>query len=98
MPNRIAKPQPPISMQTQTDSIILIPPTHEQSIYSFHIEEPLVTRFVEFLGQKGLKPWRPPVPLEKAGPNGEPLIEVDVESPSTQAMMEQLITEFLGDD
>ncbi|HEY1082795.1 MAG TPA: hypothetical protein VGE29_11060 [Prosthecobacter sp.] len=81
-----------------TDPIILIPPTHEQSVYSFHVEEPLVTRFVEFLAQKGLSPWRPPVPLEKTGPNDEPLIQVDVESPATQAMMEDLKREFLKGD
>ncbi len=78
-----------------SDSIILIPPTHEQSVHSFHIEEPLLSRFLEFLSGKGLSPWKPPVELDKNSENGEPLIQVDVESKSTPAMMEDLKKEFL---
>ncbi|SKB01000.1 hypothetical protein SAMN02745166_03281 [Prosthecobacter debontii] len=81
-----------------TDPIILIPPTHEQSVYGFHVEERLLTRFLEFLEQKGLSPWRPPVPLDKNDANEQPLIQVDVESKATQAMMEDLKTEFLSQE
>lgn len=81
-----------------SERIILIPPTHEQSVYSFHIEKPLLSRFVEFLAGKGLSPWKPPVDLDKISENNEPLVQVDVESKSTHAMMEDLKKEFLGQE
>ncbi len=85
-------------MNTSAFPIVLIPPTHEQSVHTFHVEEPLVTRFVEHLAQKGLTPWRPPSPLEKDSPDGAQLIQVEVETTSTQAMLQNLIDEFLGDE
>lgn len=85
-------------MNTSTFPIVLIPPTHEQSVFTFHVEEPLVTRFVEYLGQKGLTPWRPPTALEKSAPDGADLMQVEVETTSTQAMLQNLIDEFLSDE
>lgn len=86
------------AIPSPTAAITLIPPTHEQSVFTFHVEESRVTRFVEFLEQKGLAPWRPPVALEKEDPAGDSLIQVEVESTSTQEMMQNLVDEFLGDD
>lgn len=83
---------------TTTDPIILIPPTHEQSVYSFHVEEKLLTRFLEFLEQKGLTPWRPPVNLEKENEDAESLVQVDIETEATHAMLEDLKAEFLKTD
>ena len=85
-------------MNTSTFPIVLIPPTHEQTVYAFHVEEPLVTRFLEHLAQKGLTPWRPPFPLEKNAPDGAELIQVEIETTSTQAMLQNLIDEFLDDE
>lgn len=76
--------------------ITLIPPDHEQSVFTFHVEEPLVHRFIEHLAHKGLVPWRPPVNVEKAAPDGEPLIQVEVDTASTEEMLQDLINEFLG--
>lgn len=79
------------------DPITLIPPTHEQSIFTFHVEEALLPRFLEYLRQKELSPWRPPVPLEKTDPQGATLIQVEVETPATQAMLQDLVDEFLDE-
>lgn len=79
-------------------AITLIPPTHEQSVFAFHVEESLATRFIEHLEQKGLTPWRPPVPLEKEDAEGESIIQIEVESTSTQEMMQNLVDEFLGEE
>ncbi|MBB5038713.1 hypothetical protein [Prosthecobacter dejongeii] len=80
------------------ESILLIPPTDEQSVFSFHLVESLLPRFITFLEQKNLTPWRTPTALDKTGPDGQPLYQVDVDSPATQAMMEDLRQEFLGDE
>lgn len=80
------------------ESIILIPPTDEQSIFSFHLVESMLPRFVTFLEQKSLTPWRTPTSLDKTGPDGEALYQVDVDSPASHAMMEDLRQEFLGEE
>ncbi|MEN3943383.1 hypothetical protein WJU23_18930 [Prosthecobacter sp. SYSU 5D2] len=76
--------------------INLIPPTHEQSVFTFHVEEPLANRFLDHLKQKGLEPWRPPVPLEKDAPDGEQVIQIEVETTATEEMLQDLIREFLN--
>ncbi|TDU71172.1 hypothetical protein EI77_02294 [Prosthecobacter fusiformis] len=78
--------------------IVLIPPTHEQSIFAFHVEEPLVRRFLEYLEQKGLTPWRPPAPLEKTAEDGADMIQIEVETKSTEGMLQDLINEFLHEE
>src|SRR4051812_29436739 len=59
----------------QSQPIILIPPTHEQSLFSFHVEESPAEGFVDFLKQKGFVLWRPPTEQEKTGPDGRKVIE-----------------------
>ncbi len=91
---------PPLLMNTQTQSqpekIVLIPPTHEQSVFSFHVEESLMPSFQEFLRGKGLTPWRPPVTLEnKQGPDGSQIIQIDFETDKKQSELEALAAEFL---
>lgn len=78
--------------------INLIPPTHEQSVFTFHVEESLTTRFLEHLMLKGLTPWRPPVPLEKDAPDGEQIIQIEVETTATEAMLQDLINAFLNEE
>ena len=78
--------------------INLIPPTHEQSVFTFHVEEKLVNRFLDRLELKGLTPWRPPTPLEKDAPDGEQVIQIEVETTATEAMLQDLINEFLNDE
>jgi hypothetical protein len=78
--------------------IQLIPPTHEQSVFTFHVEERLATRLLEHLKVKGLEPWRPPAPLEKEAPDGEQIIQIEVETAATEAMLQDLIDEFLNEE
>lgn len=78
--------------------ITLIPPDHEQSVFTFHVEEPLVQRFLVHLGNKGLVPWRPPVNLEKEAEDGEAMVQIEVDTASTEEMLQDLVDEFLGKD
>lgn len=80
----------------QTSPIIVIPPTHEQSLYSFHVEAPQVTSFLEFLASKGITPWRPPVPLDKTAPDGQQEIQIEIDSESSQNTVQGWVDEFLS--
>ena len=77
-----------------TASIVLIPPTHEQSVFSFHVEESLAPGFLAFLKAQGLTPWRPPVALDKDGADGEQLVQLEFESNLPQDQLEALVEEY----
>jgi hypothetical protein len=58
-----------------TEDLILFPPTHEQSLPTFHVRGDLRDKFVEFLAREGFQLGEPPEHLE-----GTPITEVLVEA------------------
>ncbi len=58
-----------------TEEVILFPPTHEQSLPTFHVREDLRSRLVEFLGKEGFQLGEPPEHLD-----GTPVTEVLLEA------------------
>lgn len=84
------------SESTQPERIILLPPTHEQTTPSFHVEGGLAEDFVTFLKLKGHSPWQPPETLDKKGPDGRQLVEVTLEANTPLSALEQLQKEFLA--
>ncbi len=82
---------------SQTEEIVLIPPTHEQSVYSFHVEEELVEPFLAFLQSHGMTPWRPPEDQNKTGPHGHRIVQVEVDTETSQGTLEGLVQMFLAD-
>lgn len=79
----------------QPQPIILIPPNHEQSTPSYHVEGPLASSFIEFLEEKAISIWQPPQLLEKRGPGGHPIVEIEIEAGTSVTRLEGLIPEFL---
>ena len=82
----------------QPEKIILLPPTHEQSTPTYHVEGQLSSAFIEFLEHKGVSIWQPPVVLEKRGPGDHPIVEIEIEAGTSVTMLEGLIPEFLESD
>ena len=62
----------------QPEKIILIPPNHEQSWPSFHVEESLLGALLAHLKANGIEPMQEPEPLGDLGPKGNSLFEVEV--------------------
>jgi len=79
----------------QPQKIILIPPTHEQSTPSFHVEGSLAGAFLDFLSSKGITAWQPPEVMGKRGPDHQPIVEIEIEANTSEEMLEGLIEEFL---
>lgn len=79
----------------QTEDIILIPPTHEQSTPAFHVEGSLAAPFLEFLKENGVESWQPPEVLEKDGPDDEKVVEITIEADTPVDFLEDLMAEFL---
>lgn len=80
----------------QPERIILLPPTHEQSLPTFHVIGPISEDFLKFLEEKAVQVVQPPEVLEKRGPGDHPIVEIEVESGTAVAMLEGLIPEFLA--
>jgi hypothetical protein len=57
------------------EAVILFPPTHEQSLPTFHVREDLRSKFVEFLAEEGFQLGEPPEHL-----TGTAVTEVLVEA------------------
>jgi len=79
----------------QPTRIVVIPPTHEQSVFSFHVEQGLTKPFLRHLDSQGLTPWRSPTVEEKTGPDGRPVTQIDVDTDLSEAKLEQMVEEFL---
>lgn len=80
----------------QPEKIILIPPTHEQSVSTFHVEQDLAEAFLDFLEEKEVTPWQPPGPIDKRGPDNKPIIEIEIDVKElSQAKLEGWIAEFM---
>lgn len=80
----------------QPEKIILLPPTHEQSTPSFHVEGSLAESFLSFLERKNITAWQPLEKLEKRGPDDRHLVEITIEADTSTALLEGLIKEFLA--
>lgn len=80
----------------QPERIILIPPNHEQTTPSYHVEGHLAPAFIEFIESRGVTIWQPPQLLEKRGPGDHPLVEIEIEAGTSVPMLENLISEFLA--
>ncbi len=79
----------------QPESIILIPSNHEQSTPSFHVMGSMADAFLAFLKSNGITIWQEPKTLPKVGPDGQPLIEIEVQSETPRDQLEQIIPQFL---
>jgi hypothetical protein len=79
----------------QPEPIVLIPPTHEQSTPSFHVEDALFEPFIEFLESRGVRIAEEPEVLGRMGPHGSPLHEIEVEAGTPLPRLESLQREFL---
>ncbi len=79
----------------QPEKIILLPPTHEQSTPSFHVEGTLADSFLAFLKTHNITAWQPPEKLEKRGPDNRRIVEIEIEADTPPAMLEGLIKKFL---
>lgn len=80
----------------QHQKIILIPPTHEQTPPSFHVEGSLAEAFLGFLKDKGIEAWQPPEVLEKKGPDDRRTVEIAIEAETPLPQLEALMEEFLA--
>jgi hypothetical protein len=78
----------------QPEQIILIPPTHEQSTPSFHVDASLSQQFIAFLKDKGITAWQPPEVLEKHAPESHHVVEITIEADTPVGFLESLIPEF----
>ncbi len=79
----------------QPEQIILISPNHEQSTPSFHVEGSLADDFIVFLKSNDITIWQEPKTLDISGPDGQPVIEIEVESGTPVDGLEKLIPAFL---
>lgn len=79
----------------QPERIILIPPNHEQTTPSYHVEGHIAPAFIQFLEDKGVTIWQPPQLLDKRGPGDHPIVEIEIEAGTSVPMLESLIREFL---
>jgi hypothetical protein len=77
--------------------IIVIPPTHEQTTPSFHIEGGLAAAFLEFLKTKGITAWQPPEKLETKGEDHRSIVEVEIEAGTPLSKLEALAEAFLSE-
>jgi len=90
-----AKQRRPYDVESmQPEQIILLPPTHEQSNPSFHIAATIADAFLSFVSEKNIPTWRTPLQLEKTGPDGQRLVEVEVEAGTPVASLEKLMNDF----
>jgi hypothetical protein len=80
----------------QNQKIILIPPTHEQTPPSFHVEGSLAEAFLAYLKCRGIEAWQPPEVLEKTGPDNLRIVEIAVEAETPLPHLQALMDEFLG--
>ncbi len=78
----------------QTEPIILISPTHEQSIFTFQLQKKWELHFLAFLKKRGITPWRSPATQDLEGPDGNSVVEVEVDVKESEEAMQRLLDEF----
>lgn len=79
----------------QRKSIILIPPTHEQTVFTFHAEKSVAPQFLDYLEQNDVTPWRPVEEPEKMGPDGLLVTQIEVDPKLGQERLQGLMDTFL---
>jgi hypothetical protein len=80
----------------QSEKIVLIPPTHEQSTPSFHVEAGLMPDFSAYLADHGVHVIdQPPEPLGPMGPRGCMLEEIEIEEGTPMDRLETLMDQYL---
>jgi hypothetical protein len=79
----------------QSQSIILIPPNHEQSWPSFHVEHKFLQPLLDHLKTYGIEPMQGPEPLGDIGPEGCVLYEVEVSDDYAVAELEGILLSFM---
>jgi hypothetical protein len=77
--------------------IVLLPPTHEQSLPTFHVEESLLEGFLEFLKARGFKLGQPPEALGRLDKGGVPFVEVELEANTPMPDLERALQDFCDD-
>lgn len=82
----------------QKQKIILLPPTHEQTLPSFHVEGSLADAFQVFLKNRGVEAWQPPEVLEKRGSDHLRTVEIAVEAGTPMNQLQGLMEEFLDSE
>ncbi len=82
----------------QPQKIILIPPTHEQSTPSFHVEGSQANAFLAFLESKGITAWQPPEIMGKRGPDHQQIVEIEIEAGTSPDLLDDLIGAFLDNE
>jgi len=82
----------------QKQKIILLPPNHEQTLPSYHVEGSLADVFLAFLKSKGVEAWQPPEVLEKRGPDALQTVEIGVEAETSMKLLQELMDEFLASE
>lgn len=80
----------------QSEDIILLPPTHEQSVYTFHVAEPLAEKFLKHLKNQGVSPWRPVTPQPKLAPDASPVVQIEIDVAIGEERLRKLIDSFHG--
>jgi hypothetical protein len=79
----------------QTAPIVLIPPTHELSTPSFHVQEVWFDPFLKFLNTRSVHVTEEPGNLGCLGPHGVQLREIRVEAGTPMPRLETVLRDFL---
>jgi len=79
----------------QPEPIVLIPPTHEQSTPSFHVQESLFEPFIHYLRTHGVHVTEEPEVLGPLGPHNSLLHEIEIEAGTPLPRLETLMHDFL---
>jgi hypothetical protein len=80
----------------QPEKIILIPPTHEQTVFTYHVEHSIAEEFLEFLKQHNVTPWRPPQTPEKSGSDGKSVMQIEIDTSVGDPRLRNLMDSFLS--
>jgi len=80
--------------EVQEQPVILLPPTHEQSNPSFHVQGSLAADFIRFLGENGYRAWEPVSKIDKAGSDHRRVVEIEIEADTPMEKLEALVKKF----
>lgn len=79
----------------QPERIILLPPNHEQSWPSFHVEEELLPSLLSHLETHHIELAQEPELLGHLGPKAHNLYEVKVSDDYSEEELEEVLSSFL---
>lgn len=95
VPYRFPFMNTPDASSLQPERIILIPPNHEQSWPSFHVEEELLAPLLAHLKTHHISLAQEPEPLGHLGPEAHNLYEVEVSDDYSEEELEKILSNFL---